>query len=153
MKYLVRAIKYFIYLMIILTIIIVALILTKMVDSDISKIFVNGYDSLWQIALMMAVFALIYPRMGFCSRLAHFYGSTEELKPEIMRVMTILSYKIEKEEQGRISFIKDSAFSRLIKMYEDRITISSSAAGLEVEGLTKDVVRIISALESAREDE
>ena len=63
MKYLVRAVKYFIYLMIILSLIIVVLIMTKMVESDISKMFVNGYDSLWQIALMMAVFALIYPKL------------------------------------------------------------------------------------------
>lgn len=152
MKYLVRAIKYFIYLMIILCLIIAILILTKMVDSDISKIFINGYDSLWQIALMMAVFALIYPKLGFSSRLAHLYGSIDELKPDILRVMDVLSYKVEKEEQGSISFVKNSPFSRLMKMYEDRITISSSAAGLEVEGLTKDVVRIISGLEAARED-
>jgi len=152
MKYLVRAIKYFIYLMIMLTLIIVVLIMTKMVESDISRIFVNGYDSLWQIALMMAVFAAIYPKMGFTSRIAHLYGSLEEMKPEILRVMDVLDYKLEKEEDGVVTFIKRSPFSRLMKMYEDRITISTTAAGMEVEGLTKDVVRIISGLESARED-
>ena len=152
MKYLVRAIKYFIYLMIMLTLIIVVLIMTKMVESDISRIFVNGYDSLWQIALMMAVFAAIYPKMGFTSRIAHLYGSLEEMKPEILRVMDILDYKLEKEEDGVVTFVKRSPFSRLMKMYEDRITISTTAAGMEVEGLTKDVVRIISGLESARED-
>ena len=152
MKYLVRAIKYFIYLMIMLTLIIVVLIMTKMVESDISRIFVNGYDSLWQIALMMAVFAAIYPKMGFTSRIAHLYGSLEEMKPEILRVMEVLDYKLEKEEDGVVTFIKRSPFSRLMKMYEDRITISTTAAGMEVEGLTKDVVRIISGLESARED-
>lgn len=152
MKYLVRAIKYFIYLMIMLTLIIVVLIMTKMVESDISRIFVNGYDSLWQIALMMAVFAAIYPKMGFTSRIAHLYGSLEEMKPEMLRVMDVLDYKLEKEEDGVVTFIKRSPFSRLMKMYEDRITISTTAAGMEVEGLTKDVVRIISGLESARED-
>lgn len=152
MKYLVRAIKYFIYLMIMLTLIIVVLIMTKMVESDISRIFVNGYDSLWQIALMMAVFAAIYPKMGFTSRIAHLYGSLEEMKPEMLRVMDVLDYKLEKEEDGVVTFIKRSPFSRLMKMYEDRITISATAAGMEVEGLTKDVVRIISGLESARED-
>lgn len=138
--------------MIMLTLIIVVLIMTKMVESDISRIFVNGYDSLWQIALMMAVFAAIYPKMGFTSRIAHLYGSLEEMKPEILRVMDVLDYKLEKEEDGVVTFVKRSPFSRLMKMYEDRITISTTAAGMEVEGLTKDVVRIISGLESARED-
>ena len=70
MKYIIRSIKYFIQLMVILALIIAVLIVAKVVDSDISKIFVNGYDSLWQIALMMAAFAAIYPRFGYSKRQA-----------------------------------------------------------------------------------
>ena len=59
MRYIVRAVKYFFQLMVILALIIAILVVAKVVDADISKIFVNGYDSLWQIALMMAAFAAI----------------------------------------------------------------------------------------------
>ncbi|MBQ6556856.1 MAG: hypothetical protein IJL86_04860, partial [Bacteroidales bacterium] len=65
MRYFIRSVKYFVQLMVILTLIIVILVVAKVVDSDISKIFVNGYDSLWQIALLMAAFAAIYPRLGY----------------------------------------------------------------------------------------
>ena len=152
MKYLVRAVKYFIYLMIILSLIIVVLIMTKMVESDISKMFVNGYDSLWQIALMMAVFALIYPKLGFSSRTAHLYGTIEDNRQEIIRVMDILDYRLESESADTMSFVKRSPLTRLVKMYEDRITLSSTPVGLEVEGLTKDIVRVVSGLEAKQED-
>ncbi|MBR4808789.1 MAG: hypothetical protein IK031_00735, partial [Bacteroidales bacterium] len=78
MKYLIRAVKYFVQLTVILSLIIAILIVAKVVDSDISKIFVNGYDSLWQIALMMAAFAAIYPSFGYGRRRVVVPGSDDE---------------------------------------------------------------------------
>ena len=57
MKYIIRALKYFCYLIVLLAVIILALVLTGFVEADLSKMFVNGYDSLWQIALIMLFFA------------------------------------------------------------------------------------------------
>ena len=81
MKYIIRSLKYFCYLICILVLIILALVLTGFVEADLSKMFVNGYDSLWQIALIMLVFAIIYPRFGFSSRTAHLFGPAEEIRP------------------------------------------------------------------------
>ncbi len=153
MKYIVRAVKYFIYLIVLLTLIIAAMVLAGFVESDVSKIFVNGYDSLWQIGLLMAVFAVIYPRFGFSTRTAHFYGTPEEADAALRNVMDLHGYKLEKEEDGVKCFIKRSPVSRLLKMYEDRIVVTHTAAGLEMEGLTKDMVRLASGIEAAnRED-
>ena len=87
MRYIVRAVKYFFQLMVILALIIAILVVAKVVDADISKIFVNGYDSLWQIALMMAAFAAIYPRFGYVRRQALVPGADEEVEPVLRRVM------------------------------------------------------------------
>ncbi len=153
MKYIVRAVKYFIYLIVVLTLIISILMLAGLVERDISKIFINGYDSLWQIGLLMAVFALIYPRFGFSTRTAHFYGTPEEADEVLRNVMNLHDYRLEKEEDGTKCYIKRSPVSRLLKMYEDRITVTHTAAGLEMEGLTKDMVRIASGVEASnRED-
>jgi K+ transporter len=151
MKYIVRSLKYFCYLLVLLVIIILALVLTGFVEADLSKMFINGYDSLWQIALVMFVFALIYPRFGFSKRTAHLYGSPEELRPDIMKVMEDLGYRLESEADGTFSFLRRSGLSRALKMWEDRITISPSGAGLEIEGLTRDLSRIVSGLEATRE--
>ena len=152
MKYLIRAIKYFFYLLIILTLILSALVLTNFVEADVQAMFRNGYDSLWQIAAFTGVFAILYPRFGFSSRMAHLYGAPEETRPIVMKVMENHGYRLESEEGETMKFIKRNAVARAIKMYEDTITLSRSAAGYEIEGLTKDVVRIITALEAAQED-
>ncbi len=152
MKYIIRSLKYYCYLMILLTLIILALVLTGFVEADLSKMFVNGYDSLWQIALIMLGFAAIYPRFGFSKRTAHLYGSPEEIRPDVLRVMEVLGYRLENEKDGTWSFLRRSGVSRALKMWEDRITLTSSGAGLEVEGLTRDLARVVSALEATRPD-
>jgi len=152
MKYIVRSLKYFCYLLVLLTLIVLALVLTGFVEADLSKMFINGYDSLWQIALIMLFFALIYPKFGFSSRTAHLYGSPEELRPDIMKAMEGLGYRLESETDGSYSFLRRSALSRALKMWEDRITVSPSGSGLEIEGLTRDLSRVVSALEATRGD-
>ena len=151
MKYLIRSLKYFCFLIIILTLIILALVLTGFVEADLSKMFVNGYDSLWQMALIMLVFALIYPRFGFSKRTAHLSGSPEVVRPDVVRVMEAMGYKLEAENEGSFSFRRRSGLSRVLKMGEDRITLSPTAGGYEAEGLTRDLTRIVSMLEASRE--
>jgi hypothetical protein len=152
MKYIIRSLKYYCYLIILLTLIILALVLTGFVEADLSKMFINGYDSLWQIALIMLAFAALYPRFGFSKRTVHLYGSPEELRPDIVKVMDVLGYRLENETDSSWSFLRRSGMSRALKMWEDRITLTASAAGLEAEGLTRDLVRVVSALEATRPD-
>ena len=152
MKYIVRSLKYFCYLIVLLALIIGALVATGFVEADLSKMFVNGYDSLWQIALIMLAFALLYPRFGFSSRTAHLGGSLQELRPDIRRVMENLGYRLEREDGTSCSFLRRSGVSRALKMWEDRISIKPTAGGLEIEGLTRDLPRIVSALEASRAD-
>ncbi len=152
MKYIIRALKYFCYLIIFLTLIILALVLTGFVEADLSKMFVNGYDSLWQIALIMLVFALLYPRLGYGTRTAHIFGSPEELRGDVVPVMERLGYRLEKEDGTGWTFRRRSPVSRALKMWEDRITLSVTGAGVKAEGLTRDLARVISALEATRSD-
>lgn len=152
MKYIIRALKYFCYLIIFLTLIILALVLTGFVEADLSKMFINGYDSLWQIALIMLVFALLYPRLGYGTRTAHIFGSPEELRGDVVAAMERLGYRLEKEDGTGWSFRRRSPVSRALKMWEDRITLSVTGAGVKAEGLTRDLARVISALEATRSD-
>ena len=153
MKYIVRAIKYFCYLILLLAIIIAALVVSGLVEADLSRMFVNGYDSLWQIALIMLAFAALYPRFGFSRRTAHLYGSPEELRADVVAAMERLGYSLEADlPEGGWAFRRRSALSRALKMWEDRITLSPTGAGLDAEGLTRDLGRVVSALEATRAD-
>lgn len=153
MKYLVRSIKYFFYLLIILALVIVALVAFKVVDSDISTMFVNGYDSLWQIALVALFFALIYPRVGFTTRKAYMPGAPEQVSETVKEVLAGRGYELETAEGDDMTFRKKSFSTRMFKMWEDRLSFEKTPTGYNVEGLTKDLVRVISALEARNEED
>lgn len=146
MRYLIRSVKYFIQLMVILTLVIAILVVAKVVDADISKIFVNGYDSLWQIALLMAAFAAIYPRFGYAKRQAIVPGSDEETAPVLEKVMAAFGYEKEQRSDGVLAYRKRSFGDRLLRLFEDRITVTRFVSGYELEGSNKDIVRLINAL-------
>ena len=151
MRYFVRAVKYFLYLLVILALVIAVLVISGMVDGDLSTMFVNGYDSYWQIALIAAALAALYPRMGYCTRTAHVFGEPSEAKSRLDKVMGLHGYKLEKSSDHTFCDIKRSPFTRALKMWEDKLTCTVTAAGVEIEGSTKDVVRIISGLEAGND--
>lgn len=146
MRYFLRSVKYFVQLMVILTLVIAILVVAKVVESDISQIFVNGYDSLWQIALLMAAFAAIYPRFGYARRQAIVPGSDEEAEQVLERVMTAFGYEKEQRTDGVLAYRKRSVGDRLLRLWEDRITVTRCMTGYELEGANKDIVRLINAL-------
>lgn len=154
MRYFIRAVKYFLQLMLILALIVAVLMLTGMVDSDISKVFVNGWDSLWQIALMMAAFAAIYPRFGYVRRSVMRQGagesaawtSPEEQYDALKRAMEATGYVQERRTDELVCYRKRSAGDRITRLWEDRITVSFVPGGLELEGFGRDVIRICNAL-------
>lgn len=146
MKYIRRAAKYFVQLLVILSLIIAILMVAKIVDSDISQIFVNGYDSLWQIALLMAAFAVMYPRLGYARREAIIAGPDEEVYPVLDRVMTAHGYAREQRADGLVCYRKAAFGDRLTRLWEDRITVDRIATGFGLEGYNRDVVRLVNGI-------
>lgn len=147
MKYLVRAIKYFAYLAIILCIFIILLSVFGLVGTSLNDIFKDGASSLWKIAGIIAAFAAIYPRLGFGTRNVFVPGSYQEIRPGVIEVMHDHGYVLEDEDGENLKFRLRSPVLRLTRMGEDRITFTRTAAGFDLEGPTKDLVRLVSALE------
>lgn len=147
MKYFIRSIKYFLYLSVILIIVLYALVALKLANGDIQSMFRNGYDSLWQIAGILAIFAAIYPKFGYSARKAIVPGAYSEIRDSVLSVMESRGYRLEKEEGENMTFRLRSPLYRITRVGEDRITLTRDVSGFEVEGLTKDVVRLIQALE------
>lgn len=152
-KYLIRAVKYFFYLLILLVLVIGGLVAFDVVEGDISTMFVNGYDSLWQIALVALFFALVYPKVAFRTLKARIPGSAEQVDPIVVSVMSDRSFALESKGDGQMSFRRTSRFTRALKMWEDRITFVKTATGYDVEGLAKEIVRVISAIEAKGREE
>lgn len=129
------------------------MILAGLVEGNIANMFVNGYDSIWQISLFMAVFAAIYPRFGYATRTAHIYGTNEQAEAYLARVMDLHDYKLQAQKDNERCYVKRSPIARAFRMWEDTITITTIAGGFEVEGSSKDIVRIVSGLEAASQQE
>ena len=148
MKYLVRVLKYFVFITVVMALILLVLSLLGIVEKDVNAMFRNGWDSLWQIGLMFLVVSAVYPRVGFCRRGARIPGTYEEIRPGLVRYMAERGYEIETEEGENLTFRRKGFLARLGKLlFEDRITFERDRAGYYIEGRTKDVVRIISGLE------
>ena len=150
MKYIIRALKYFISLALILVVFIALLRLFNLVGGEgegIAGMFRNGTDSIWQIALILLVLSAVYPRFGYGTRTVMIPGSYAEVRDGIVETMRARGYELEKEEGENLSFRKSGTFARLSRAFEDRITFTRCMTGFYVEGYSRDLVRVISALE------
>lgn len=147
MKYLVRAIKYFAYLAIILCIFIVLLSVFGLVGHGLDEIFKDGSQSLLKIGGILVVFAALYPRLGFGTRKVFIPGAYGEIRGGVVDVMHDRGYVLEAEEGENLKFRLQSPVMRVFRMLEDRITFTRTATGFDLEGPTKDLVRVANALE------
>lgn len=135
------------HLVVMLVLIMTALVASKVVDGNIGNLFVNGYDSIWQMALCLAALSALYPHFGYSTRVAHITGSDEEIIPEVIRKMEALGYRLETREGSGMTFRRRSGLSRALKVWEDRLTFTRAISGYDIEGLTRDMVRVVSLLE------
>ena len=147
MKYLIRSIKYFIYFSVICTLIVSALVLIGAVEGDINAIFSEGYGSIGKIAVFFAVVAAVYPKVGFINRSITSDKEWKDIRNEVIEYMSERGYVLENENAGTVTFRCRSLSGKLSKMYEDRLTLTKTAEGFQLEGLRKDVMRLAMGLE------
>lgn len=147
MKYVVRAIKYFIWFALILTLTMVIMAALGLVDPKPELMFREGMKSVWQIAILFGVVAFVYPMTGFRKQEAIIPGEYSAIRDKIIRFMEQRGYFLEKEEGENMSFRLRSKFGAFMKMFEDRVTMTRTTDGFEVEGMRKEIVRLISGLE------
>ena len=96
-RYIIRSVKYFLYLIIIMTLLLAILVLLGLAEADPAEIFVGGYSSYWKIGLAFLALAAIYPRFGYSK---NEIISGVELKPLILSVMDSRGYKLRRRHYG-----------------------------------------------------
>lgn len=147
MKYIVRALKYFVYLGLLLAVILFALSLFGLVGGSIDEIFKDGMQSLWKILGILGIFSAIYPAFGYGKRRLMTPGAFEEIRDGIVSAMAERGYELEKEEGENLSFRLRGGVQRFLHMFEDRLVFTRCMGGFDVEGRIRDSVRVISGLE------
>ena len=147
MKYLIRSVKYFFYFAALTTLIITALVITGLAESDIDQMFRGGASAIWKIAVFFVAVAAVYPRVGFISRKVNTDRQWSEIRSEVMNFLEERNFKLESESGNTVTFRHRRPLDRLTRMYEDRITLTFGQDGFEMEGLRKDVFRLATGLE------
>lgn len=157
MRYLIRALKYFVYFGLMLIVIMVVLYALRMTDPQAkdfaSMFFKDGYDSLKLIALVFAAVSAVYPLIGFASLKAIVPGEYAEIRPLVVEYMEDRGYVLEREDGENLSFRARSLARKITRMYEDRIELERDFTGFTVKGKRSDIVRIIHGLESKARQE
>lgn len=147
MKYLRRAVKYFIQMTFVVVAIMAVLMLLGVVSTDINVAFRSGWKSVWMILGALACISAIYPNFGYSSRGLAAPGEFNELRSRIVDYMRSKGYVLSSEEGENLSFRLSSPVGKLTRLWEDTITFTREFGGFSVEGITRDIVRIVSGLQ------
>lgn len=151
MKYLVRSVKYFFYFSIITSLVLLALVYTGMAESTVEGSLKGGYNDLWKMGLFFVAVAAVYPKLAFINRKLYL-GDAPDMEPTVIDFMRERRYVLESQTETTMTFRLKGIGPRMIKMCEDRITISRTLDGYYMEGLRKDVLRLASGLEYKFQD-
>ena len=98
------------------------------------------------MGLFFAAVAAIYPKLAFINRRLYIDPATD-ISPELINFMRERRYELESQTEDTMTFRLKGFGPRLLKMYEDRITVTRTVEGYYMEGLRKDILRFASGLE------
>ena len=123
------------------------LILIGSVEPKIDVMFRGGWKSVAEILLLFALVAAFYPKLAFIKKLAEIPGETSEIEDDVISFMDKKGYLLEKKEDDNLFFRLKSKTNRLTRMFEDRLTFTRALGGYEIEGLSKDIWKVVGPLE------
>ncbi|MBR4734460.1 MAG: hypothetical protein IK052_00055 [Bacteroidales bacterium] len=148
MTHLRRSAKYFVQITLIFVLIIGILMLTGMVSKDVAIAFRNGWSSIWMILGLFAVMSLAYPFFGYGKRKVRATGDPAPMWNNIDAAMEIRGYCLSgSTPDGGRKYRLKSPVNRIARMWEDTITIESVLGGFEIEGLVRDLSRVVMTIE------
>ena len=146
MTYVRRAVKYFIQITLIFVVIIAVLMLTGLVSKDVAVTFRSGWKSVGYIFALFAVMSAVYPYFGYGKRTVRAEGESSEHKAAIDEAMRERGYVPAGESPEACKYHLSSPVNRAARLWEDTITITPVLGGFEVEGLVRDLARVVSSI-------
>ena len=148
MKYLIRSVKYLLFILILFSLMIAIMMLTSPGENvTIEGLFVPG--ALPKIALFFVVIAAVYPMFGYVKKEAYLNKGYEQAKDKIENVFENIGYQVVSEDSEKVVYRSKKPLVRLMRVYEDHITVNKSNDTIILEGGRKDVYRIARAIEYA----
>ncbi|MDR0729303.1 MAG: hypothetical protein LBF19_04175 [Prevotellaceae bacterium] len=118
----------------------------RQIDSFVE--FLQRGIKLGWMSLFLAVFGLAYPFIGYTRHfIPHANTLTAEEKDTVVAVFANARFTLQQDDGQVLIFRHKNAFTRLMRVYEDAITVDYSGKGLTVEGLRRDADRLARGIE------
>ncbi len=143
MRYLIRALKYLVYFVVLFFVIVgIIWLITPKTDGGFSLSAMFQPGALPKIAILFLVIAAGYPYFAFTKRKVYLGGTFAEKSDVILTGFEQWGYEIENEEPQQISFRLKSKTGRFTRMYEDRIVIETQNEPIVLNGYRRDIDRM-----------
>jgi hypothetical protein len=134
-KYIVRAVKYLVKLVVLLAIIFVLMLYSNTSTLSTENFFADFFarTQTWILLVAVVVWSAIYPRVEYVKRIVE--GDIHADKIAIIDALRAGGMRLEGESEGRMVFVGEAPFRRLLWLGEDRLTLTQLAGDvIEIEG-------------------
>ena len=143
MKYFIRAVKYFVYFVVLFLVIVTILCMVLNHPlSSFTTLFKEG--SMWQIAVLFAIISAVYPLLGFRRNHITLDGPCSAYEGVIKQTMEDAEFELESEDDEKMVFRQKRGLLRFTRMWEDAVTFYKGEDRIYVDGPIRDTTRLIS---------
>ena len=135
MRYTVRAVKYFIKLLILLTAIFALMVLSGTtaftVEGFFSEFFTSTRGKIFSAVII--VWCALYPKVEYISRFIPGID-VQNNRPQIISAFESAGMRLESRSDNALVFRAATAARRAVQMWEDGVTVTSADGGIIIEG-------------------
>lgn len=146
-KHLIRSVKYFFYIAVFFSLLVSIMFYTSEVPEGTTVFDLFKEGSWWKILLFFVSFAAVYPFVGYQKKQIYSAENLSTKKQEIIRLFENANFVLESDNGKTMVFRLRNKFLRLIRTYEDAITIEYAETPATISGLRKDTLRFSRSIE------
>lgn len=137
-----RAVKYMVRLLVLVFALIAVMVATGMArtgaDGNLADVFMTPKALL--LFAIIVLWSLVYPKLGFIRQpLRMDFNAGKE---RIQKVFSDNGFVLVEQKDNEMIFRMSSPLRRTLALWEDRIVVSATDGGIEMEGMRKEVARI-----------
>ncbi len=141
-QYLIRSVKYLIWLTILFMVVFLLMILTggSQVGAAESLELLFGSSRGTMMICAIVFLALLYPRYGFVNR--EIRVDLSENRDVVLEAFSRSGYRLMEETEAGMVFRADAGWKRALLLWEDTLRVVPTPAGFAIEGLRREAVKV-----------
>ncbi|MCC8089071.1 MAG: hypothetical protein LIO79_07400 [Rikenellaceae bacterium] len=139
-RYIIRVVKYFIYLCLLFVIIYGMLLIAGQTTWDTLATVTHRKD-IWLLGAVFVILPLLYPFFGFVTRTVRGRMDSDENRSIVLKTTESGGFILVREVHNTMTFRPGAATARVRALFEDKITITLENDKIIISGPRREVVR------------